>query len=59
MCSLSGSDADGAGTPRHVPGAPWRLQFIIRTRHRDILRTIKPAGAKNQLPKLNNKGMAR
>jgi len=36
-----------------------RLQFIIRTRHRDILRTIKPAGAKNQLPKLNNKGMAR
>jgi len=36
-----------------------RLQCIIRTRHRDMLRTIKPAGATNQFPKLNNNGMAR
>ncbi|WP_281913923.1 hypothetical protein [Massilia varians] len=36
---------------------PWRLRFIIRTRHRDMLRTIKPASVANQLPKLNNDGM--
>jgi len=32
---------------------PWRGQFIIRTRHHDMLCMIKQACANNQLPKLN------
>jgi hypothetical protein len=36
---------------------PATVQFIIRTPRHDMLRTIKPAGANNQLPKLNKDGM--